>query len=65
MEAMNKYPHPKWLWKILSALLGGPDTDFALLLADLEKDQKYSERAKELMADPRFPKADQIYFVPK
>jgi hypothetical protein len=36
-----------------------------LLLADLENDQKYSEREKELMADPRFPKADQIYFVPK
>jgi hypothetical protein len=43
-------------------------TEFALLLADLESDPKYSERAKrigELMADPRFPKADQIYFVKK
>jgi len=65
MEAMNKCPHTKWLRKILIAVLGGPDTDFALLLADLENDQKHSEREKELMADPRFPKADQIYFVPK
>jgi hypothetical protein len=43
-------------------------TEFALLLADLESDPKYNERAKhigELMADPQFPKADQIYFVPK
>lgn len=43
-------------------------TDFALLLADLENDPKYSERAKhigELMADPAFPKVDQIYLVPK
>lgn len=43
-------------------------TEFALLLDDLESDPKYGERAKrinELIADPRFPKADQIYFVPK
>jgi hypothetical protein len=43
-------------------------TEFALLLADLESDPRYSERAKhicELMADPQFPKADRIYFVPK
>jgi len=51
-------------------LLGGPNCgeSFALLLADLENDPKYSDRAKhigKLMADPRFPKADQIYFVPK
>jgi hypothetical protein len=43
-------------------------TEFALLLADSENDPKYSERAKhigELIADPRFPKVAQIYFVPK
>jgi hypothetical protein len=43
-------------------------TEFALLLTDLESDPRYSERARcigELITDPRFPKADQIYFVPK
>ncbi len=43
-------------------------TEFALLLADLESDPKYSERAKdigELISDPHFPKVHQIYFVPK
>lgn len=43
-------------------------TEFSLLLHDLENDPKYRERAKnidELMSDPRFPKVDQIYFLPK
>jgi hypothetical protein len=43
-------------------------TEFALLLADLENDPKYSERAKEigeLISDLHFPKVHRIYFVPK
>jgi hypothetical protein len=34
----------------------------------LTNDPRYSERVKhigELLADPRFPTIDQIYFVPK
>jgi len=57
MENIDRAPWWPKLW-----------TEFALLLADLENDSKYSERAKhigELMSDPRFPKADRIYFVPQ
>jgi hypothetical protein len=42
--------------------------EFALLLADLEDDPKYRERARHisnLLADPRFPAIEQIYFVPQ
>lgn len=42
--------------------------EFGLLLADLKDDPRYRERVKhigELLADPKFPKIDQIYFVPK
>lgn len=42
--------------------------EFALLLSDLINDPKYSECIKhigELLADPGFPKVEQIYFVPR
>jgi hypothetical protein len=70
MEAMNKVPAPQRALENIDRAPWWPKlwTEFALLLADLENDPKYSKRAKhigELMADPRFPKADQIYFVPK
>jgi hypothetical protein len=42
--------------------------EFSLLLADLRDDPKYSDRVKrfgELLADPRFPAIEQIYFVHK
>jgi hypothetical protein len=42
--------------------------EFTLLLAELRDDPRYSERAKHisaLLADPRFPKIEQIYFVPQ
>jgi hypothetical protein len=42
--------------------------EFSLLLADLGNDPKYSERVNrigKLLADPRFPTIEQIYFVPK
>jgi hypothetical protein len=42
--------------------------EFALLLADLKDDPKYRERARHisnLLADPRFPAIEQIYFVPQ
>jgi hypothetical protein len=42
--------------------------EFALLLADLRDDTKYSDRVKQidkLLADLRLPQVEQIYFVPK
>jgi hypothetical protein len=42
--------------------------ELSLLFADLINDPRYSERVmhiEELLADPQFPKAEQIYFVPK
>jgi hypothetical protein len=69
MEAMNKMSAPQMVMENIDRAPWWPTlwTEFALLLADLESDPKYSKRAKhisELMADPRFPKANQIYFVP-
>ncbi len=42
--------------------------EVSLLLADLMNDPRYSERVRhigKLLADPRFPNIEQIYFVPK
>jgi hypothetical protein len=42
--------------------------ELSLLLADLINDPKYSERVMDigkLLADPGFPKVEQIYFVPR
>jgi hypothetical protein len=43
-------------------------SEVALLLVDLWNDPKYGERVKHissLLDDPRFPRVEQIYFVPK
>jgi hypothetical protein len=40
----------------------------SLLLADLRDNPRYAERSKQisaLLADPRLPKVEQIYFVPR
>jgi hypothetical protein len=49
------------LWQVLHQ-------ELSLLLVDLGRDPKYKERVgyiKTLLADPRFLKVEQVYFVPK
>jgi hypothetical protein len=49
------------LWQVLH-------DELSLLLVDLGSDPKYKERVryiKTLLADPRFLRVEQVYFVPE
>jgi hypothetical protein len=49
------------LWQVLHQ-------ELSLLLVDLGSDPKYKEQVgyiKSLLADPRFLKVEQVYFVPE